>query len=78
VVQVTATAVDDRDVAGVRFKLNGRNIGSEVTTEAPITKFTLLWDSRGLPNGTYALTATARDAAGNTQTSAATTVTVRN
>ena len=78
VVQLTATAVDDRDVAGVQFKLNDRNIGAEVITEAPITKFPLSWDSRDLPNGTYALTATARDAAGNTRTSAATTVTIRN
>ncbi len=75
---LTATAVDDQDVAGVQFKLSDRNIGPEVTTEAPITKFTLSWDSRSVPNGAYALTATARDAAGNTTTSAAIAVTISN
>jgi len=77
-VSLTATAVDDRDVAGVQFQMNGQNIGTEVTTESPMTKFTLSWDSRGLPNGTYTLTATARDAAGNTTTSTGITVTISN
>ena len=77
-VSLTATAVDDQDVAGVQFKLGDRNIGAEVTTEAPITKFTLSWDSRSVPNGAYALTATARDAAGNTTTSAEIAITISN
>src|SRR5881398_2253347 len=77
-VSLTATAVDDQDVAGVQFKLGDRNIGAEVTTEAPITKFTLSWDSRSVPNGAYALTATARDAAGNTTTSAGIAITISN
>ena len=77
-VTLTATAVDDREVAGVQFKLNGQNIGAEVTTEAPTTKFNLTWDSRTKPNGRYTLTATARDVAGNTQTSAGVTVEIKN
>ncbi len=77
-VKLTATAVDDRDVAGVQFKLNGRNIGAEVTTEAPITKFTLSWDSRAVANGTYTLTATARDDASNATTSAGVLIAIRN
>lgn len=75
---LTATAVDDRDVVGVQFKLDGQNIGAEVTLEAPITKFDLVWDSSGKPNGTSTLTATARDAAGHTTTSTGILVTISN
>ena len=77
-VSLTATAVDDRAMAGVQFQVSGQNIGSEVTTDSPITKFTLAWDSHGVPNGTYTLTAIARDAAGHTTTSAGITITVSN
>lgn len=77
-VQLTATAVDDRDVVGVEFKLDGQRIGAEVSTESPLTKFTLTWDSRSIASGTHTLTATARDAAGNVRTSAGITVTVGN
>ena len=77
-VTLTATAVDDRDVVGVQFTLDGQDIGAEVTLEAPTTKFSLPWDSSGKPNGTYTLTATARDAAGHTTTSAGISVTISN
>ncbi len=77
-VTLTATAVDDRAVAGVQFRLNGQSIGAEVTTESPSTKYSLSWDSHVMANGTYTLTATARDASGNTTTSAGVTVTVSN
>ena len=77
-VTLTATAVDERALAGVQFKLNGQNIGTEVTTEAPLTKYTLTWDSRGKANGSYTLTAVARDAAGHTTTSAGVTVSINN
>jgi hypothetical protein len=69
-VDVTGTTVDDRDVVGVQFQLNGLNIGSEVTTETSPTKYRLSWDSHGM--------AIARDAAGNTTTSAVVTVTISN
>ena len=77
-VTLTATAVDDRDVAGVQFKLDGQDIGSEVTLESPTTKFTLSWDSQGKSNGTYTLTATARDSAGHATTSTGIVVTISN
>lgn len=77
-VALTATAVDNRAVAGVQFQLNGEAIGPEVTTESPSTKFTLSWDSRGKANGTHTLMATARDQVGNTTTSAPITVTINN
>src|SRR5882724_552770 len=34
-VTLTATAVDDRAVAGVQFQMNGQNIGAEVASDAP-------------------------------------------
>jgi len=77
-VSLTATAVDDRDVVGVQFQMNGGNIGSEVTAESSPTKYQLSWDSHGLTNGTYTLTAIARDAAGKTTTSAGVAVTISN
>ena len=77
VVHLTATAVDDEDVVGVQFRLNGRTLG-DVTRESPVTKFTLAWDSRDAANGVYTLTAIARDAAGNTTESAGIQVTIRN
>ena len=77
-VTLTATAVDDRDVVGVQFKLDGVSIGAEVTLEAPTTKFSLVWNSSGTSNGTYTLTATARDAAGHTTTSPGISVTISN
>jgi len=77
-VTLTATAVDDGDLPRVQFKLNGLNLGAEVTTESAPTKFKLTWDSRTKPNGTYTLTATARDVFGNTKTSTGVTVTISN
>jgi len=82
-VELVATAVDDRGVAGVRFRLDGRDIGPEVAAPALVrrdrfTKYVLTWDSRGVPNGSYGLTATARDAAGNGATTAGMVVTIRN
>ena len=78
VVTLTATAVDDQAVAGVQFALNGQNIGAEVMTESPATKFTLQWDSHAVANGTYALTARVRDGVGQATTSAGVTVTISN
>ena len=45
------------------------------TTVAP---YTVAWDTTGAANGSHSLTATARDAAGNSATSAAIAVTVNN
>jgi len=41
-------------------------------------KYTLAWNSAAAANGNYVLTAVARDAAGNSTTSAAVRVTVSN
>src|SRR6266566_2374180 len=84
-VTIVATANDDRAVVGVQLQLNGQNIGAEVTQDGASgddmfgpTHYALTWDSHGVANGTYTLTATARDAAGHSTTSAGVTVTVSN
>ena len=84
-VTIIATANDDRAVVGVQLQLNGQNIGAEVTQDGVSgddefgpTHYALTWDSHGVANGTYTLTAVARDAAGHATTSAGVTVTVSN
>ncbi|PYO44918.1 MAG: hypothetical protein DMD33_01315 [Gemmatimonadetes bacterium] len=77
-VNLTATAADDWAVGGVQFALNGQNIGGEVTTPSPLTKYTLRWDSTTMPNGAYTLTAVARDTSGHSTTSAGIAVTISN
>src|SRR5581483_9118522 len=64
-VTITAAAANNVGVAGVRFFVDGAPIGAEVT--AP--PFATAWNSATLPDGPHALTATARDAAGNSATS---------
>ncbi|PIZ61837.1 hypothetical protein COY17_03515, partial [Candidatus Saccharibacteria bacterium CG_4_10_14_0_2_um_filter_52_9] len=73
-VALTATATDNTAVSGVQFKLDGNNLGPEDTT----SPYTYTWNTTTLGNGTYVLTAVARDAAGNTKTSTSLTVTVNN
>ena len=73
-VSVSANASDNTGVAGVQFKLDGATVGAE-DTAAP---YAASWDTTGSVNGSHALTAVARDAAGNQTTSAAVTVTVSN
>ncbi|OGR83159.1 MAG: hypothetical protein A3J74_05090 [Elusimicrobia bacterium RIFCSPHIGHO2_02_FULL_57_9] len=73
-VAVTATATDNIGVAGVQFKLDGTNLGAELTSPPYSAPFNSTLSS----NGSHALTAVARDAAGNTTTSAAVTITVNN
>jgi len=78
-------------VQGVQFKLNGSNIGAEVLAPTPyqitvkghvgfdrFTKYQLAFNSTTVANGTYTLTATARDGAGNSTTSVGVTITVAN
>jgi len=65
-------------VAEVRFQLDGQDLGAGATTDLTPTKYTLAWDSQGSANGAHTLTATARDAAGTTTTSAGVLVTITN
>jgi len=73
-VSVTASASDNVGVAGVQFKLDGTNMGAEVT----LSPYSASWNTLTTTNGSHTLTAVARDAAGNTATAAAVTVTVFN
>src|SRR5438445_5455982 len=71
-VTVSATASDNAGVVGVQFKLDGMNLGAEVTAAPYATS----WNTAVTSPGAHTLTAVARDAAGNTATSAAVSVTV--
>jgi hypothetical protein len=71
---LVASATDNIGVVGVQFKVQGVNVGEEDTT-AP---YTTSWDTRTVNNGSYAITAVARDAAGNITISSANTVQVSN
>ena len=73
-VSVTASAADNVGVVGVQFKLDGVNLGAEDTAAS----YGITWDTTQTSNGSHALTATARDAAGNRTTSAPVNVTVSN
>ncbi len=73
-VSVSANASDNVSVASVQFQLDGANLGAPVTT-AP---YTISWNTTTATGGGHSLTAIATDAAGNTTTSTAVTVTVDN
>ncbi len=73
-VSVSADASDDVGVAGVQFKLDGSDLGSEDTTDP----YGISWDTTTVTDGPHTITAVARDAAGNTATSTGHTVTVDN
>ena len=73
-VTVAASASDNVGVVGVQFQYNGINLDAEDT----IPPYTATGQTNQVPNGSYTLTAIARDAAGNRRTSAPVTVTVSN
>jgi len=73
-VTVSANASDNVEVVGVQFKLDGVNLGAEDTS----SPYTIIWDTTLASDGSHRLTAVARDAAGNSNTSAGITVTVNN
>ena len=73
-VSISAAASDNVSVAGVQFALDGTNLGAEVTA----SPFSILWNTTASSNGTHALTAIARDGAGNTTTSVPSAVTIAN
>jgi Big-like domain-containing protein/HYR domain-containing protein/fibronectin type III domain protein len=63
-VTVSAVASDLVGVVGVQFRLDGVNIAAELTS-AP---YQFVWNTSTVANGSHTLSATARDAAGNTAT----------
>jgi beta-glucanase (GH16 family) len=73
-VAVSANASDAVSVAGVQFKLDGVNLGTEDTT----TPYSVAWDTTIASNATHILTAVARNTSSLTTTSSPITVTVSN
>ena len=72
--KVTASASDNVGVVGVQFKLDGANLGAEIT----VAPYSISWGTTTSSNATHTMTAVARDAAGNQATSAPVLVTVSN
>jgi len=60
-VTVLANASDNVGVAGVQFKLDGTNLGPNLT----ISPYSVLWNTLTASNGCHELSVTALDAAGN-------------
>ena len=75
-VPLSATATDNVAVVGVQFLVNGTSVGAEDTD--PSNGYSVTWNTATVANGSYTLTARARDATGNTTTSSTRTVTVAN
>ena len=73
-VTVSANAADNVGVVGVQFFVDGNALGAEDTT----SPYSVSWNTTTVVNGSHALTARARDAAGNQTTSAPVNVTVNN
>ncbi|MGO4534939.1 galactose oxidase-like domain-containing protein [Leifsonia sp. 2MCAF36] len=73
-VTVSATATDDVGVASVQFLLDGAPLAAAVTS-AP---YSIQWDSTSVADGSHALSAVARDGAGNQGTASSVAVTVNN
>jgi hypothetical protein len=73
-VTVTASASDNVGVAGVQFLVDGAAVGTEDT----VAPYSMAWSSTTATNGVHLISATARDAAGNTSTAPPVSVTVSN
>jgi len=71
---VSANASDNVGVAGVQFLLDGAPLGAEDAT----SPYSITWNTGTTSNGAHTLSARARDAANNTATSTAVSVTVAN
>ncbi len=67
-ITVSASATDNIGVVGVQFKVDDMYLGAELTTGP----YAIRWNTASVSNGLHKLTAVARDAAGNTSTSAVT------
>ncbi len=73
-VNVAATASDNTGVTSVQFQVDGVNAGA-LEAAAP---YAFAWDTTKVANGAHQLDAIAKDAAGNSTTSAIVSVTVNN
>ena len=73
-ISVTANASDNVGVASVQFQLDGANLGALDTT----SPYSVSWNTTTASNASHQLKAIAKDAAGNSTTSAIVTLTVSN
>ncbi len=74
-INISATASDNVGVAGVQFRIDGVNLGSEdITTSS----FSASWDTTLFSNSNHTITAVARDTSSNLATSVGISVTVNN
>jgi hypothetical protein len=73
-VTISANAADNVGVASVQFTLDGANFGGPLTA----SPYQASWDTTSATNGAHSISAVAKDAAGNTATAAAVSVTVSN
>jgi subtilisin family serine protease len=64
IVPIEISATDDVGVVGVRFAIDGIDLGGEIAA-AP---YRINWNSTAVVNGAHVLTVVARDAAGNQRT----------
>jgi hypothetical protein len=71
---ISATASDASGIVDVQFRVDGAAIGNG----DPTSPYSVSWNSASVTDGSHALTAVARDVAGNITTSAPVTVTVSN
>ena len=69
---LTANATDSGGVAGVRFKVDGNDVGAEDT----VAPYTMPWNVPAMSAGLHTVTAVARDTSNNSATSAPVSVTV--
>ena len=72
------TSSDNVGVVGIQVKKNGVSFGSEIvatSTASLPSPYEIPWDTINEANGTYTFSAVVRDAAGNTTTGYATTIT---
>ncbi|MES2216487.1 MAG: LamG-like jellyroll fold domain-containing protein, partial [Patescibacteria group bacterium] len=66
-VTLSATAADNIQMAGVQFKVDGTNVGTEVTTASNGT-YSTTWDTSTFSNGSHTISAVARDTSNNLTT----------
>ena len=71
---LTASASAPTGIVGVQFKIDGANIGAEVSS----SPYALRIDSYGFSDGPHSVSAQAHDSAGQTALSAAVAVTIQN
>ena len=64
VVTLTATASDNSGISNVVFKLDGNQVGNQLTS----SPYSTTWNSASVSDGSHSLTVTASDAAGNSTT----------